>query len=309
MNQIATIDAAPRRSITQTMAHRFGMEPDTFLATLTATVFSKGMSREEQAAFLIVADQYHLNPVTREIYSMPKKGGGIIPVVSIDGWVRMCNEHRQFDGMEFEDHHDGDVLISTTCRIFRKDRTHPIAVTEYFSECYRDTDAWKMKHRMLRHKSLIQCARYAFGFAGIYDQDEAERFAATETERHPAPQRRAPTPSSAAPMIEHLPDVAAEQEPARQVEQRAPQQRRAPAPTSSVPQSKPEPVKAAQVPAYDPEDVRERFTAKAKEAPDLWALNAAYDEIVQIHEDVMLPPDKEDLIKIYEIRRGEIEGD
>jgi hypothetical protein len=110
-------------------------------------------------------------------------------------------------------------------------------------------------------------------------------------------------------MIEHLPDVAAEQEPARQVEQRAPQQRRAPAPTSSVPQSKPEPVKAAQVPAYDPEDVRERFTAKAKEAPDLWALNAAYDEIVQIHEDVMLPPDKEDLIKIYEIRRGEIEGD
>jgi hypothetical protein len=28
---------------------------------------------------------------------------------------------------------------------------------------------------MLRHKSLIQCARIAFGFVGIYDQDEAER--------------------------------------------------------------------------------------------------------------------------------------
>jgi hypothetical protein len=25
---------------------------------------------------------------------------------------------------------------------------------------------------MLRHKSLIQCSRYAFGFAGIYDEDE-----------------------------------------------------------------------------------------------------------------------------------------
>jgi len=27
----------------------------------------------------------------------------------------------------------------------------------------------------LRHKTMIQCARLAFGFAGIYDQDEAER--------------------------------------------------------------------------------------------------------------------------------------
>jgi hypothetical protein len=30
---------------------------------------------------------------------------------------------------------------------------------------------------MLRHKAMIQCARLAFGFAGIYDQDEAERIA------------------------------------------------------------------------------------------------------------------------------------
>lgn len=28
---------------------------------------------------------------------------------------------------------------------------------------------------MLRHKALIQCARVAFGFSGIYDQDETER--------------------------------------------------------------------------------------------------------------------------------------
>jgi len=28
---------------------------------------------------------------------------------------------------------------------------------------------------MLRHKAMIQCARIAFGFGGIYDQDEAER--------------------------------------------------------------------------------------------------------------------------------------
>lgn len=28
---------------------------------------------------------------------------------------------------------------------------------------------------MLRHKAMIQCARVAFGYGGIFDQDEAER--------------------------------------------------------------------------------------------------------------------------------------
>ena len=31
--------------------------------------------------------------------------------------------------------------------------------------------------RFLRHKATIQCARLAFGFVGIHDQDEAERIA------------------------------------------------------------------------------------------------------------------------------------
>ena len=30
---------------------------------------------------------------------------------------------------------------------------------------------------MLRHKAMIQCAAWRSGFAGIYDQDEAERIA------------------------------------------------------------------------------------------------------------------------------------
>jgi hypothetical protein len=44
------------------------------------------------------------------------------------------------------------------------------------SEVNRGTQPWKSHpRRMLRHKALIQCARIAFGFAGIYDEDEAER--------------------------------------------------------------------------------------------------------------------------------------
>jgi len=44
-------------------------------------------------------------------------------------------------------------------------------------ECRRENvGPWKSHpRRMLRHKAMIQCARLAFGYAGIYDADEAER--------------------------------------------------------------------------------------------------------------------------------------
>jgi hypothetical protein len=114
----------------------------------------------------------------REIYALPKKGGGIIPTVSIDGWMHLANAHPAFDGLEFESEFDGDgKIVSTTCILHRNDRTHPIRLTELFSECYRDTESWKaMPNRMLRHKAAIQATRYTFGFAGIYDEDEAARF-------------------------------------------------------------------------------------------------------------------------------------
>lgn len=168
-----------RKAITVTVADRYGMEADTFEAALRNTVFLEG-SKAEYAAFLVVCNEYKLNPLTKEIYAFKNKSGKIVPVVSIDGWVTLCNTHPQFDGMTFEDHVDSEgKLYAITCTIYRKDRSHPIEIPEYLSECIRNTEPWKMQHRMLRHKALIQCARYAFGFSGIYDQDEAERVEVT----------------------------------------------------------------------------------------------------------------------------------
>lgn len=170
------------RSVLNTMSERFGMEPDAFEATVRATCMKpqggKEATREEFAAFLLVAKEHGLNPLTKEIYAFPAKGGGIVPVVSIDGWVNLIQSHPACDGFEFEDEHDQNGnLISCTCTMYRKDRTRPVKVTEYLIECIRATDPWKMKHRMLRHKTLIQAARYAFGFAGVYDDDEAAKIA------------------------------------------------------------------------------------------------------------------------------------
>ncbi len=139
--------------------------------TLKATAFKGNVSDAQMTALLIVAQQYGLSPWTKEIYAFPDKNNGIVPVVGVDGWSRIINTHPQFDGMDFEQDDE-----ACTCVIYRKDRNHPIKVTEWMSECKRGTGPWQSHpKRMLRHKAMIQCARVAFGYGGIYDQDEAER--------------------------------------------------------------------------------------------------------------------------------------
>jgi phage recombination protein Bet len=146
--------------------------PQELVAVLKATAFRGQVTDAQMLALLVVANQYGLNPWTKEIYAFPDKNNGIVPVVGVDGWSRIINSHSQFDGMEFNEADD-----SIECIIFRKDRSHPIKVREYMAECKRNgVGPWQSHpRRMLRHKALIQCARLAFGFVGIYDQDEAER--------------------------------------------------------------------------------------------------------------------------------------
>lgn len=172
-------------SIINVVASRYQMKAGHLLPTLRATAFKgdKPVSDEQMMALLVVANQYKLNPFTREIYAFPDKRGGIVPVVSVDGWDRIINEHPMLDGFSFI---WDPKEQAQTCTMWRKDRNHPIEVTEYMDECRRpNSDAWKTHpRRMLRHKAFIQCARLAFGFAGIYDEDEAKRIA--EARQHAA---------------------------------------------------------------------------------------------------------------------------
>jgi phage recombination protein Bet len=165
-------------SLLAKFASRFGVEPTKMLTTLKATAFRGDVSNEQMMALIIVADQYGLNPWTKEVYAFPDKNNGIVPVVGVDGWARIINESKDFDGIEFT---DGPVTKDglpewIECTIYRKDRAHPVKTREYMAECKRGTGPWgSHPRRMLRHKAMIQCARIAFGFVGIYDDDEAQR--------------------------------------------------------------------------------------------------------------------------------------
>lgn len=106
----------------------------------------------------------------------------MVPIVGIDGWLRIINDHPQFDGMEFRESEERVTVGKSNpapewmeCIIYRKDRSHPTVTREYLGEVYRDTQPWNQTTaRFLRHRCIMQCARVAFGFGGIMDPNDAE---------------------------------------------------------------------------------------------------------------------------------------
>lgn len=209
------------------LAQRYGVAADKLLATLKNTVFKGNFNDVEFAAALILAEKYDLNPFAREIY-MVQHSGALLVIVPIDGWAKLANRHPEYDGCEFayENDQDGEIY-STTCRIFRKDRSRPTEVTEFYQECQRNTEPWKKwPRRMLRHKAFIQAVRLAFSLSEAVDEDEAARMGARTPEYSvrdgnreleapepaPAPQRRKPPREVQAAAPEPDPEPAAEEE-------------------------------------------------------------------------------------------------
>lgn len=183
------------------LAERMGVNPSQAYMTIKATIAPKA-TNEELMAFCVVANQYKLNPFLKEIYAFPGKNGGIVPVVGIDGWLKLINTHPKFDGMDVEMSEDGEEC---TCRIYRKDNQHPTVITEYLSECKKNTDPWhQWPRRMLRHKAIMQCGRVAFGFGGIYDEEEGADVAGSPRNTTPPKKETPPeiNPFNGVPALE-----------------------------------------------------------------------------------------------------------
>jgi len=176
----------------QVMANRLMVSSDECYSVLYKTIMPNGgknVTSEQFTAFLMVANEFKLNPVTKEIYAFPAKGGGIQAVISIDGWLKIANHHSKFDGFEYSYNIVGNQVVSCTCAVYRKDRNHPISATEFMEECKRPTEPWKTHpRRMLKHRATCQAIRYAFGVSGIMEQDEY--LAYMEKEINPLPEAR-----------------------------------------------------------------------------------------------------------------------
>src|SRR5712691_10031666 len=99
----ARLQKIEHRTLVETLAEKYGLEAEKFLAVIRATVLPnmQGLivTNEHLAAFLVVANQYDLNPFTREIYAFPSRAGGITPIVGVDGWISLINRQPKLDGI------------------------------------------------------------------------------------------------------------------------------------------------------------------------------------------------------------------
>jgi phage recombination protein Bet len=182
-----------QQSLIKKMAEKYDIEAAKFYNAIVTTVFPAGKAPKGGGeavpgrglppteamvmTFLVVCNQYDLNPFLREIYPFVDGEGNLKIIVGVDGWIKTALRQKDYDGHEFTEHLDADSnLFAVTCSVYRTDRQRPIKMVEYMKECKMETTPWqKWPHRMLHHKAFIQACRYAFGMGDLTDEDELDR--------------------------------------------------------------------------------------------------------------------------------------
>ena len=126
---------------------------------------------------LRVAKQYELDPLQEEVLLTQYDDHWQVSI-SVDGWIKLINRHPAFAGMSFTESPETDqgLPLWMECMIYRSDRAIPTTVREYLTEVKTDSDIWKkMPRRMLRHRTLQQCARLAFAINPLEAQIEKQQ--------------------------------------------------------------------------------------------------------------------------------------
>jgi hypothetical protein len=117
-------------------------------------------------ALLRIATEHHLDPIKEEVALALYDDYHWQAYITAVGYSKLLNSHPAFDGIAFtlSPETANDIPIWMECTIYRKDRSHPIVIREYFEEVKGESAIWqKMPRRMLRHRVMQQCARLALG--------------------------------------------------------------------------------------------------------------------------------------------------
>lgn len=115
---------------------------------------------------LVTAKRYQLNPLLGQIDWELHLDDSYEVYIPIDGWITLIHRQPTFQGLRFDQSTETEhgIPIWMECTIYRSDLSHPFSVREYYVELKTDHPIWQqMPRRMLRHRTLQQCARLAFG--------------------------------------------------------------------------------------------------------------------------------------------------
>ena len=152
----------PLASAKERLIHTLGLDPE----ELDAWCTTQSIPPETMIELFKCATRYGLNPILGEIAYEINTDQSHSIYIPIDGWITLIQRQATFAGMTFsqsEETKEG-VPIWMECTLYRSDFMVPVTVREYLSEVRTDHAIWQhMPRRMLRHKTLQQCARLAFG--------------------------------------------------------------------------------------------------------------------------------------------------
>ena len=149
-------------------------------------------------SFLLTCKNLQLNPLLKQIYGFESKGK-VVTVVSIEGWNQIANRNPQFDGFDYEfstpverqltynkTTYDGGYRKVTPvtvtrkvseyiiCRVYRKDRSHPISVTTFYDEASTGSEPWvTMPMQMLQNRALVNAIKKAFNVNAYAEDDRS----------------------------------------------------------------------------------------------------------------------------------------
>ena len=130
--------------------------------------------QKTQLHLLRTANQYLLDPLQEEVLFTQYEQSWHI-AISVDGWLKIINRHPYFSRITFLESSQTDqgLPLWMECSISRTDRIIPTTVREYLSEVRQEGELWKkMPRRMLRHRTLQQCARIAMAIRVAEHKEE-----------------------------------------------------------------------------------------------------------------------------------------
>lgn len=156
---------SPLTNAKERLIHTLGLDAE----ELDGWCTTQSMPLETMIELFKCAIRYGLNPILGEIVYEANTDQSHSIYIPIDGWITLIQRQATFVGMTFsqsEETKEG-IPIWMECTIHRSDFAVPMTVREYLSEVRTDHAIWhQMPRRMLRHKTLQQCARLAFGIHG-----------------------------------------------------------------------------------------------------------------------------------------------
>ncbi len=145
-------------------------ENQQLLDTIKATV-CKGATDAQFRMFIEVCKSTGLNPFLKEVYYVPEKG---IIMAARDGYLRVANEHPQFDGMETTVERDErNIPIKAVCRVWRKDRNHPTTCEAFFNEYKKNSPVWtQYPSAMISKVAEVLALKRSFSINGVVTEEE-----------------------------------------------------------------------------------------------------------------------------------------